>query len=414
LRRLRQLRTLSLYFAIPALNAATPLIVLPALTLMYGAPGLASIAIGQSLGASAAVIAELGWGVLGPQLVARADAKLRSELYASALATKLSAVVVMTPIAFVAAYLLTPEHKLAAGCIAVGFSVVALSPTWYLVGLNRPLAILLVEALPRLILLTICALVILSGGPLELYGLFLVGAAAATWVLATFATKQNMWPSVSAFVGGPSVIRRQLPLTGGRVISVLYTSLPVTIVAIVSPNSTATFAALDRLVRMAGGLLGGVPSRLQSWIGAGQGDDRVQRSRRSLVFNSIFGLLAGCGFTVSAPLVAQLVFSGVVELSAEISILGGSVVFAICASRGFGLSLVAEGLANWIALANVAAAIVGVVSVYSLTHLLGAEGAVMGNLAAEFVGLLVQAVILISAHHRLTAQRQSGQNASQR
>ena len=390
----RQLRTLAFYFAIPAISAATPLLVFPALTSTYGATGLAAIGIGQSLGSTAAVIGELGWGVLGPQRVARADNAERTRLFQSALATKIVALSVVVPAAAIAAFLTAPDYKLASSAIAVAFGFAAVSPSWFLIGLNRPMLILLGEALPRLTMSVLCAAAILLGAPLETYGIALIVAAALTWIIVARITQQRVWPRWEAFRTGPAVIRHQMPLTGGRIVSVLYTSLPVTIVALVSPGSTATFTAADRLMRMALSLLGGIPSRLQSWVGALDGEARVKRSRQSLLMNVALGLVAATGYAITAPLIAPFIFSNSVTLGFETTVLSGAVILTICASRGFGLSLVAEGKANWIAAANVGAAITGVIATFTLAALWETNGAILGGLAAEMVGLMIQAGIL--------------------
>lgn len=397
MRRLRQLRTLAFYFAIPAIGAVTPLLVFPALTSAYGSGGLAAIGVGQSLGATAAVIGELGWGVLGPQRVSRANQEERSRLYQSSLATKIVALSVVVPIGAVVAFMLAAEEKPAAAAIATAFGVAALSPSWFLVGLNRPMLILLCEALPRLVVSVACAFALINGAPLVIYGLALVLATVITWILVARLTEQRLWPSRGAFASGPAVIRKQLPLTGGRIVSVLYTSLPVAIVALVSPASTATFTAADRLMRMALSLLGGIPSRLQSWVGAMRGEARKRRSRQSLLINVGLGLISAIGFAVLAPLIAPFVFSGAVDISLEISALSGVTILVICASRGFGLSLVAEGKPNWIAAANIGAAITGVVAISLLAREWGTAGAILGGLAAEVVGLVIQACILFAS-----------------
>jgi O-antigen/teichoic acid export membrane protein len=328
-------------------------------------------------------------------MIAKADPAQRRVLYQSAFATRISALAVVMPLAVTGAYFLATDDKAAAATLAFAFSLAALSPSWYLIGANRPLLILSVEAVPRLAFSAAAALALLWGAPLAVYGVLLSLAAVLTWLLTARFARQKLWPGLSDFRDGRRVIARQLPLTGGRMISVLYTSLPVSIVALVAPGSTATYAAIDRLTRMASTLLGSVPTRMQSWVGSDPMSGGMTRSRKSLLMNAALGLAAGCGFTLVAPYVASFVFSGVVVLDTGISALGGALICAICTSRGIGLSLVAEGRANWISLANVGAAIAGVTSVYVLAGLWGAEGAMLGAIAAESVGVTLQLVVLL-------------------
>jgi O-antigen/teichoic acid export membrane protein len=390
----KQARTLLLYFLIPGISAVTPLLVYPALTSRYGAAGFAAVAIAQSLGYAGSVIAELGWGVLGPQRVARADGANRESLYQSAIATKSIAIAIIAPLAAIAAFVIAIDFKPAAALLAFATVTMASSPSWYLVGANRPLTILWTEALPRMLLLSSAAFAIVLGAPLEVYGIITLLAVMVTLVLASRATRHRLIPGRAAFSRGGAVIRAQLPLTFGRTISVIYTSLPVAIVGIVNPPSVALFGAIERLMRMALSILGGVPSRLQSWIGVAHGQERVTRSRRSLLVNLALGVVCGMGFALVAPWVASIVFVGEIPIPFEIAALSGCVLASICVSRGFGLSLVAEGKANWIAAANVAAAIVGLATIFALAGALGAAGAILSELLAELAGLIVQAIIL--------------------
>jgi len=156
----------------------------------------------------------------------------------------------------------------------------------------------------------------------------------------------------------------------------------------------AVFTAAERLMRMGLGVVGAIPSRLQSWIGSAEGADLVRRSRLSLLINSILGVLCALIFILAAPVAAQFVFSGSVEISLPIAATAGCVIAAVCTSRGFGLSLVAEGAPNGIAVANVGAAVTGVSVILLAARSLGAVGGFIGELASELVGLAIQATAL--------------------
>jgi hypothetical protein len=70
------------------------------------------------------------------------------------------------------------------------------------------------------------------------------------------------------------------------------------------------------------------------------------------------------------------------------------VVLAVCCSRGFGLSLVAESKSNWIAVANIFAAVSGTTTIFLLAGALGLMGGILGEVVAEVVGLVVQGIAL--------------------
>ncbi|GGE99245.1 hypothetical protein GCM10011313_22750 [Mycetocola zhadangensis] len=401
---MRRIGVIGLYLLIPGLSAVTPLLVLPALTTAYGAVGLTVFGVAQSLGGTAAIMADLGWGVLGPQKVAHSTNEKRSSLYVSAAATRLSALALLAPVAALASFLIVDGDKGAAAVIALGFSAAALSPSWYLIGCNRPLTILWVEGLPKIVAAAVCAVAYLQGAPLFIYGLALVAAAILTWTLSAFATGNGFWPGRGEFKRGASVMREHFPLTIGRTIGAVYTTLPIAIVAVAAPSAAPLFTAVERLMRMALSLLGGFPSRLQSWVGADR-ENNVKRSRQSLLLNCGLGVFAGVGFAFLAPWVADFVFSGVVDVPLELTAIAGAVILTICASRGLGLSMVAEKKGNWIALANIAAAAVGVPAVFFFSGVIGAKGALFGELLAEFIGLVVQGVILFGGLSRIRWRR---------
>ena len=390
----RQLRSGAFYFIIPAAGAVSPLLVIPALTHTYGAAGWAAVAVAQSIGTSAGLIAELGWGVVGPQRVARADEAERHSLYQSAFATKLAACAVLAPLSALSAWLLAPSHQLAAALIGAASVFACLSPSWYLTGCNRPVSIFLIETVPRLAFALLAALAIYLGGPLELFGASISLAILTTIVLAARAIGVSAWPGSAAFHGGAAIIREQLPITLGRVVSVIYTALPITLVSMVSPASVASFAGVERLMRMFLTLLGGIPSRLQSWVGVAHGEERITRSRRSLRFNAALGLGGALFFAGVIPWIAPFIFSHAVHLPTLPVCIAAGVVFLVCTSRGYGLSLVAEGGANWTGLANLGAALVGVAAITGLAARWGVPGGLFGEVLCEAAGLGIQMFFL--------------------
>ena len=69
-----------LYVLVPAMGALIPLLAVPVVTGTFGATAFAALAIGQSVGAAAAVVVDLGWSLNGPQAVARSGPGARRRL----------------------------------------------------------------------------------------------------------------------------------------------------------------------------------------------------------------------------------------------------------------------------------------------------------------------------------------------
>lgn len=385
------------FLLIPALSAVAPLFALPVISAAFGVDGWASVAVGLSLGMAAGTIAELGWSVIGPQAVAGGDDSARAELYADSRATKLVSVALLAPLAGLLAGLLTVEYRIDAVLLAVAGAATALGTSWFFVGLNRPLAILAVDTIPRIAAVLLAAGVIALGGPLVVYPIALLAAALLTSVGGPMLLGYRWWPPASSWRRVPSVLRTQSPILLGRIVGTGYTSLTVTLTAVSAPAAVPLFAAYERVMRMAAAILAGIHSRLQSWLG----QSRTARTRRArirsvIVANSVLGATAGIAFALLAPLVVAFLFSGLFEAEPLVAAGSGLVLALICTARGVGLALVAVDAARSLTAAAIGSCLVGLPLLLLLPPIWGPFGAVAAEIAAEAVGLVVLALALRS------------------
>ncbi|PPF42409.1 hypothetical protein C5B85_16755 [Pseudoclavibacter sp. AY1F1] len=384
--------TLGLYLLAPMLSAVTPLLVFPSVTSVHGAAGLAAVGVAQSLGAAAAVVGELGWSVVGPQKIAALGASERAELMRTSVATRSLAFLLLLPVAAVLTYIVSPSFPIEAAVIALGFASVGFSPSWALMGANRPGLILVFDSIPKILLVAGAAVAIRMGASLAVYGLALLAATAVITIAGWFIFGVHRTASKLTRAEIVRSIRGQGRITVSRAITAGFTALPVTLVALVAPAAVPLFTAVDRLARMALSVLAAVPNRLQSWLGAATIENRGLRNRRQLQINAGLGVVAAIGYAFLLPYVATFVFTGSVEVDATLAWLSAGVVLMVCASRGFGLSLVAFSRTDWLMPASIAAAVVGLTLVLSLGSTWGAYGAVLGVVAAEATGAAVQAI----------------------
>lgn len=403
----RQIWHIGLFLIVPAASAAAPLAVIPAVTSRFGAEGWSSVAVALAVGVAASVVAELGWSIVGPQRIARNPAS-RGSIYEAALASRLVAVLVAGPVAAVLGFVLVDDHRVSAALLALGVVLGALSPSWFFTGLGRPLLILVCETAPRILAALLSALIIVSGGPLPVYGLGMIVAAVACWLLAARFGRLPLWPSTVAFRAVPATLRDQAVLVGGRGVTTVYKSLPVVLVGFVSPGAVATFAALDRPLRMGLQVLTAIPNRLQAWIGTPDRHLSARRGRISILINVGLGIVSGAVFAVAMPTVATVLFTGTIAVDATISLLGGILIAVICASRGLGLSLVAASRANHTSAAALVSAAVALGGVPLGVTLGGVAGAVVGLIAAEAAGALVQIPFLLQSTPARTSTRVEG------
>jgi O-antigen/teichoic acid export membrane protein len=379
-----------LYFLIPAIGAASPFLVIPAVTTRLGSEGWVAMAIAQSLGTAAAVVGELGWGVVGPQRVPKLNLGFRQDLYRSSLASRLLTTIPLSLVAAVIAYFVTSNYRLEASAIALVTSLFALSPTWFFIGSNQPSKILLIESLPRLAFTSVAGVLIYFGNSLFVYPGLVGAQIVLTLLMANSHIGIRAAPKMDDFKAAPKLIRGQAIIGLGRSISVLYTALPVTFVGMVRPDAVSPFASSDRLMRMALSILSGLPSRLQSWLG-GANENNIYFRRRTVIYaNSALGFVSGAGFVIFFPLVSSWLFSGTVVVPFPLLLATGLLLMIICSSRGMGLILVSSGNANKITIAIAFAGSVGLLTIIPLSVVFGAVGAMISAIGAELTGIFVQ------------------------
>lgn len=396
---LRRMTHLSGFLAAPLLATASPFLVLPSITASHGAAGWAIVAVALSVGGTAAVIAELGWGVVGPQRVGRDPQNART-LFASSLATRLAAVGVLLPVVAGVSAALAAADRFASGLIAAGVLLSALSPAWYLIGLGRPWTMIAVDAVPRCAAAVAAAVGIAGGAPLWTYGALLVLAATVSFVLTGRLRAAVAWPSPEAWASVPSVVRAQTVLIVARGVSTTYTALPTALVSLVVPGAVPAFAAADKLVRMGLSVVAAVPSTLQRWIGHPEATERARRARRAILLNAGLGVVCGSLALVALPIAADVVFSGTLSLGFPLVVANAVLAALVCTSRGLGLALVAHDRARSITGAVVIAATVGTAGTVAGAIAFGAVGAVVGLCIAEACALVVQLNVLRAAQRR--------------
>jgi hypothetical protein len=382
------------FAAVPALSAISPLVALPAVTSVGGAQVWAAIAIGQSLGLAGATLVELGWGLNGPQRLARSSSQNRRRALAMSLQTRLLVFPMVALACGALAWFLTPSFKGLAVAMAIGSAATGLSLVWYFIGRGSPTRLLMTDSIPRLILVTLSAIAVLNGAPLLAYPLLGVLAPALIAPSVGAVVEKLGWRDFKG-VGisrTTLLIRSQFVAMSGRFVSALYIALPITLVGAVAPQAVPIFAAAERLQRMYLSVLAAIPNALQGWVGRpGLMSARLRRAEISTYFNAGVGFVSGFVFAIGAPFASDLVFSGVAHVPFELSLLCGGVIFLVSCSRAVGgLVLVAVNRVRVVLQSAAIGALVGVPAILILSHRYGALGGISGEILAELSVLLVQ------------------------
>ena len=382
------------FVVVPMLSIASPLLAIPAITSQYGAAGWSAVAVGQSVGASVAVILELGWGLTGPQRVARQSRRNRQQTLAMSICTKLAVLTPLVALASSVSFGLSHTFRWEAAAVAAGATAYGLNSSWYFIGIGSSVKLLLCDAVPRLFFVTLSAVLIFAGGELALYPL--VGILLPI-VVSAFLVIRTEELQVSHLRGMTSrrltrVLNSQATALGGRALSAIYMSLPIALVSLVAPGAVAVFSAIERLQRIYLQVLAAAPNIMQKWVGQSVGSRRKSsRAKKSVFYSAILGVVAGLGFTVVAPTMADVIFASTVTIPLEYAALSGVLIFVVSVSRASGsIALVAFGRIHTIFVSAVAGVAVGVPSILLGARLLGPPGALIGEVLAEVVVLTIQ------------------------
>lgn len=397
------------YLAIPLLNAVSPLLALPAVTASFGGRAWAAIAVGQSLGATAAVLVELGWGLSGSQRVARMSKRNRAQAFGLSLTTKaIVGIPVIGSASLLASVLVSSEFRSEAAVVAAAAATVSFSAGWIFVGILKPRTFLYCEVLPRTALIAASAVAIYSGAPLWVYPVALLSgnvlAPMSAGVVLGLRLRDLTFMSIRRlFV----VIAAQRAALSSNVFSSIYISLGTTVATLGATNATLLFASIDRLQRMFQQVMRTQNYVFKGWVGREVDPaERVRRAVRATFVSGAVGVGCGVVFAVTSPWVAELVFSGTVHVPPLAVVFAGFSVAFTCASMSTGyVLLVTLGRVSAVAKSAAVGAAVGLPGIFFGAMLFGGTGALAGQMLAEVSVLLFQ---IIAARARLGELRRLG------
>ncbi|MEE2814879.1 MAG: hypothetical protein VYC96_04325, partial [Actinomycetota bacterium] len=218
-----------------ALLAASSLLLIPAMVDAGGQRAWGAIAVGQSIGAVAAVIIYFGWGHTGPATIARTDADSGRREFSDSLRTRL---VLFAPVALLSsglAALVSPTNPLLAAVGCLSAASVGFTADWYFVGSRRPFAFLALETAPRVLGSLVGIGLLMNGapvifGPVSMLGGMLVGFAATSWWVL-----RRRAPVLVPARTVREVIIAQWHGVGSGAGTAAYAALPLVLISLIAP-----------------------------------------------------------------------------------------------------------------------------------------------------------------------------------
>jgi len=313
---MHHLRRIGGFALLPGLSMLASLVILPLISARFGSPGWVALALGQSVGAVASVVAGLAWPVIGGNAVAAAaDTAAQQDIFRSSVYSRLLVLVVLIGCAAPLTVVLAPSYPWSAVLFMVGVAGNALSAAWYFAGLGAPRLLVLNEGVVRFVGYVVALAGLSLGAPLIWY--------AACTAVAAFVMLALNWRSIIGrgplWVPGTirlalDPVRTQLAGTVSRVLRALFTFGGPTIYAAVAPVQLPLFSALDQVQKAGTNTLAFLPDGFVHWVGSA-GNQAQRRIRQSLLFLGLVSLALVPGWLLLGPTVVNLLYAGRVTLA---------------------------------------------------------------------------------------------------
>jgi hypothetical protein len=319
-------RRLGFFGATVVLNGLMSLITIPVVVAVAGADAWASMATGQSIGASLAALVLFGWGLTGPATIAKSDPALRPGLYLESLAARLYLLLPLLLLQAAITFAIVPHAKVVAMVAGTAMLLAGVSANWYFTGAGRSGLFLALDTIPRV-----------SG---TLLGLLLV---VTTHDLLFFALAQ-LAGSLFAMIGSGAIILRGsgLDLWGafrwrpvvtslvqqrhGVVatgLNAAYMPAVLAIVAVAAPTMLPVFVLANRLTGFIGMALSPMFMLFQGWVPAAKGVELARRIRISGSVTALAAVFSGALVGALLPTFGVILTHGEVSVDAFLAITFG-------------------------------------------------------------------------------------------
>ena len=381
---------------IPFLSLLAPFIFLPILARAAGNDVWVAIALGQSVGGMAALVAGFGYPTLAPPMVAMASVAGRRRLLATSVHVRLPVWAVAAVVATVAAVLVAPDtSRLEAGAMAGAMSLAALAPTWYWIGVGRALPILWYEVLPRMAATLIATGILLLDGSVMWYPVLLAVAMVAgpAYVYVRNARAELVTVDRDDV---RQVWRHHPPAVIAESSAGVYNSLAVAIVTLVAPLAqAATYVSGDKTYRIGQYSVGALGNALQGWVVEAREEGFARRLRIVVGLHVSLGVVGLAAFGLLGPWLTDLLFGANVAIDRATAWGFGVAILGIAVGTVFGrIGLIAIGARKAFMSCVVAASAVGAVGLFTGGALWGASGAAWALGGTELASGLAQATVL--------------------
>lgn len=372
---------------LPAIAAVSPLLVLPVVSRTAGPDGWASAIAGEAIGTFAAIAIAYGWTTIGPALVSIAGTdERRGRLYREALVVRcLTALIALPALATICAIVASPGHEWLAMLMGLQGALIAMSFTWFSVGVGDPRSILIFDAIPRLVVAAAASLTILQVGVVEVYPLSGIAVTVVGTTIYSVGVLRRFpapWPRIREL---PGLFRSTASVALNDAALGAYSAVPAPLVNVASPGiAAAGFASADKMLKLGQFLPLTLANALQSWTGELHGAPRARRVRISLAMHVGFGSVGWLVLGLAGPWASLVLFGQAAAATLDVTLALGLAFAMYCIRTSMTRHLLfPDGQSRAVMTATLVATALGLPSMLGLAMLFGPLGAAIGFALTE-------------------------------
>lgn len=362
----------------------------------------ASIAVGQTVGAIAAVLVGYGWSIAGPVRIAAAPTlESRRDEYFDALLVRSVLLTGASLVVGLCAVLMPATEPTLVFLGALPVMISALSASFYYVGIASPARLFVAETIPRVAasalaaaLLSLGSVDLLGGLLLQLLGAVVAVCSSSFYILGLYGIGPRFRRVRIADVR--SLLRRQ---RGGLTASLLVSTVsnaPILIVSAVAPAALGPFSVVDKLSKQVLAGSSPVTSVLQGWVPRDGPRSVKRRARAALLMAWIAGVAAAASMFLVSPVLVHWLAAGSIPPSVATSALMGAFVGLFLTQNAVSFACLAAQ--KNLAQANLSMAVcspLGLFLVAVLSPFWGTNGALVGVCAGMVLACIWQSVAVM-------------------
>lgn len=355
----------------------------------------AALGVGGSVGALVGLVVLFGWRLVGPVAVARGGRAARQVVYAESLADRLRLLAAGVPVAAALATALVPAARAEALVMAVALCLTGLNATWFFVGTGEPWVCLTAEVLPRLVLTTTGAVVVLLGAPLVVFPLAVALGMGSGFAVVTRRLLGSQAPRLvaAAWPSSRARLRDHRTAAASEILAGGYTVASVAVVgAVATSGVTAAFSAGDRVFRGSLIPVSALASTLQPRVARATGEAFRREARGALVRHAAVGVAGLVALALLGPAATRQLFGDLGDLPDGAFSAYGVAFAAISVNSSLARHvLVPLDGTRQVMLGSLAGSVVGVIAMVVGATSAGVTGAVWGLAAGEVAVVAVLA-----------------------